>query len=66
MRLRFKTTSTQTQEAVYTYKEEDWYYCVSCLEKKRQRNKMFKIKKRAGSVIEIKCHRCGGIETIEI
>lgn len=66
MRERFKVTSTGSQKVAYVYEEDVWYYCASCLEKKGQRNKMFKIKKSAGSIIEIKCHRCGTIETIEI
>ncbi len=66
MRERFKTTSTGNQKVAYIYEEDVWHYCSSCLEKRRQRNKMFKIKKSNGSIIEIKCHRCGSIEMVEI
>lgn len=66
MRSRFKITLQIKEKVAYVYNEDVWYYCRSCLEKKGYHNKMFKIKKSTGSIIEIKCHRCGSIETIEI
>lgn len=66
MRERFKITSTVHQKVAYVYKDDVWCYCKSCLETRGHRNKLFKVKKSAGSIIEIRCHRCGKDITIEI
>lgn len=60
MRDRFKTTSTNNAEPIYSYTEKDWVKCPSC------GKKQFVAIERNKSKVEIHCRSCKQENVIEI
>lgn len=60
MRERFKTTSTNNTEIIYSYTEKDWVKCPSC------GKKQFVAIERNKSKVEIRCRSCKRESVIEI